>query len=1302
MNQFLSNKIIAGIVAVALLVGVGVLVSSGDTSSTTRNAALVVATPCTKPGQVTKVSKQSVVCAKTNTGSLWYATMKAKGKAQPCAKPGAIRQKSDIVWVCGVVKKKKLWQATQPLTALAAKGDLPSTTPATPDAPLNVDNAVLAEPAGIDTAATQTLEPAEPTALSLKTQPSGGVNALALETQPVVQLLDQRGSSISTAGITITAVSGRTDVVLSGNTTVTDAKGRAIFKTLSLTGIMGDIALTFTAPRLGLEGITSGNLVLAAGVATALVSDTTLGAVAAGQRFNQEYKLHLADSSGNVVAISGRDVVVSSSPEGLYGYTTVPTAKDGYVKFKDLTLAQTGITTLTFASGDLSTTSTVVVKPSNSQGLKITTEVSQAATNYIAFAQSPVVQLLDAEGNKVTTEGITVTATITQFPTNDADKVARLLGETATSKTNKDGVATFFGLGIKGLIGDYILGFTPDNGVTQPSDKTVTLKSGELNKLTMLTAAAGPEGDSTAGTWSLTQSPVIGLLDISNNEVTKSGVTVTAIVTGQDPTFSADTDAQGKATFPFAFNGTSAGDRTITYKASNVNNLTAEINLPLLTPVVKTVLALPSGKNTTSKEFTLTAPTSNSLGAWTYTSDKPTIATVTAAGAVKPTGDAGYTTITATQAATTKYTATTSEADLDIALTPTEVTRNVAYEFDKNITSAPFLPTTLPMSNSGGTWSYSGSPTTFATVTADGTVTPTGVPGKTKITATQAATTKYASGARSEVELTIMPTTYVTENVAYPSDKNTTSAPFLPTTPPTSNSGGTWSYSGSPTTFATVDARTGSVTPTGVPGTTTITATLAKTGKFESITSEATLVIALTPTEVTQNVAYEFDKNTYSFNPTTLPKSKRDGGWTYTSSNPAMVPVDATTGNVIPSASVAGTVTITATQAATPMYASATSTYTGIYQTIIGKTGPGGGKVFYAAEALQPWGRYLEAAPNDYQVNGLRSGVKWDCFGTTTGATATAIGTGKANTATIVTWCPTAGTAAHVAADYRGGGKSDWFLPSRGELNEMRPHRGEIGGFAQEFAPHYWSSSEDCAYSEYYQGIYRGPQGSGSECNSGYVRPVRAFGTVSVATTGTYQSIIGRTGPGGGIVFYVATEPFKCGVDMTADCKYLEAATTNGTTPSTWTQDTRAKWSCYGTNVMNTTQQTASVEFGRGRANTILITGASCNVSTSAASIAKAYNGGGKTDWFLPSKKELNELCKYARTQTTGNTAEICSKLGTLRSGFAQEFVPHYWSSSEINYNARTAWYQSFGGGNQDYYSTFKDMTYYVRPVRAF
>ena len=159
MSQFLSNKIIAGIVALALLIGVGVLISSGDTSTTTRNAALVVATPCTKPGQVTKVSKQSVVCATTNTGSLWYATMKAKGKAQACKSPGAIRKKSDIVWVCGVVKKKKLWQATRPLPPA-----LDSTQVATPEAPVVADNTVLADTKiPDDKVVTQVIEDVAPT-----------------------------------------------------------------------------------------------------------------------------------------------------------------------------------------------------------------------------------------------------------------------------------------------------------------------------------------------------------------------------------------------------------------------------------------------------------------------------------------------------------------------------------------------------------------------------------------------------------------------------------------------------------------------------------------------------------------------------------------------------------------------------------------------------------------------------------------------------------------------------------------------------------------------------------------------------------------------------------------------------------------------------------------------------------------------------------------------------------------------------------------------------------------------------------
>ena len=125
MNQFLSNKIIAGIVAVALLVGVGVLVSSGDTSSTTRNAALVVGTPCTKVGQVTKVSKQAVVCAALSPKNIWYPVLQEKKWI--CAKLGITRKQNGIFSVCGKNKSsRKRWFLTKPLMSNSNPG-LPTT-----------------------------------------------------------------------------------------------------------------------------------------------------------------------------------------------------------------------------------------------------------------------------------------------------------------------------------------------------------------------------------------------------------------------------------------------------------------------------------------------------------------------------------------------------------------------------------------------------------------------------------------------------------------------------------------------------------------------------------------------------------------------------------------------------------------------------------------------------------------------------------------------------------------------------------------------------------------------------------------------------------------------------------------------------------------------------------------------------------------------------------------------------------------------------------------------------------------------
>jgi len=209
--------------------------------------------------------------------------------------------------------------------------------------------------------------------------------------------------------------------------------------------------------------------------------------------------------------------------------------------------------------------------------------------------------------------------------------------------------------------------------------------------------------------------------------------------------------------------------------------------------------------------------------------------------------------------------------------------------------------------------------------------------------------------------------------------------------------------------------------------------------------------------------------------------------------------------------------------------------------------------------------------------------------------------------------------------------------------------------------------------------------------------------TAAAATTTTVASTcatggtcaVGSTGPGGGIVFYVAGSNFtSTGSDCNTACRYLEAAPApdGGDVSRSWATDA------------NSNQSTAvpapgatATGIGSGMANTNAIQAQTGNAAaTSAAVYAYDYSNGGKTDWHLPSKDELNELCKYARQQTTGNTSVTCASSGSLRSGFADG---DYWSSSENE--ATFSWFQVFPNGSQS--TTYKSMDdRRVRPVRAF
>ena len=127
----------------------------------------------------------------------------------------------------------------------------------------------------------------------------------------------------------------------------------------------------------------------------------------------------------------------------------------------------------------------------------------------------------------------------------------------------------------------------------------------------------------------------------------------------------------------------------------------------------------------------------------------------------------------------------------------------------------------------------------------------------------------------------------------------------------------------------------------------------------------------------------------------------------------------------------------------------------------------------------------LIAAPNN---QGL---TDWGCYGAgISGADGTAIGTGAQNTIDIMNGCSTAGIAARLCGDLVLGGYSDWYLPSKDELNKLYLNRVAIGGFASIY---YWSSTEGDNGDAWGQNFVNGNQNFANKYGSNSVRAVRAF-----------------------------------------------------------------------------------------------------------------------------------------------------------------------------------------------------------------
>ena len=407
----------------------------------------------------------------------------------------------------------------------------------------------------------------------------------------------------------------------------------------------------------------------------------------------------------------------------------------------------------------------------------------------------------------------------------------------------------------------------------------------------------------------------------------------------------------------------------------------------------------------------------------------------------------------------------------------------------------------------------------------------------------------------------------------------------------------------------------------------------------------------------------------------------------------------------------------------------------------VGDVGPGGGIVFYDAGSMQWWGRFLEAKTESTPANGIWGGsdlwedvkrhhVELNPFTMSEYFVGMKqLGIGWSNSL----WM-SFDSSSVVSRLANSAFSNDFYLPSKDELDVLYNYWKISGDKRLKYsAAPMWTSTEASATFAWYQLFQDGTQFTDAngiirklKSNKDYLKspvhkgsefapkPFQVIGIRTIPSTkriapqvGYYGTTItsneqcsnggdvticnvGDIGPGGGIVFYDAGKKEYWG-------RYLEIAP-----PSC--EGVRYPWRPSRNNktiYKNAQGKTAATwrllakGIGMGRFNTRAITN-NLGAGKYAAKYAEDLVCGGRDDWFLPSKDELDVAYNRLAQNRVGSKD---TPIGGFNKGY-------YWTSTD--YNNKTAWSQYFRDGQQfDRVQTMDGNKkppnpFRVRPIRAF
>jgi hypothetical protein len=255
------------------------------------------------------------------------------------------------------------------------------------------------------------VQPGQPAALAIRTQPGAVAVGSTFSAPPVVEVRDADNNLVTEGSVTITATVCCNGTPGTGASAASNG-GLATFSALTVVGRAGDYTISFSAT--GVRGATSSSFALRAGAASALGVQTAASGGGLNSAFATPLVLEVRDAGGNVITQPAFTVTGAITSGGGTLTNSTATSVSGVVTFASLRITGSpGARTLAFSAPGLSPLAVPITPCDASRGaaLSVTPTTLTLRGYRLGSAITDTVRVSDTVGSCQGLSGLTATTT---------------------------------------------------------------------------------------------------------------------------------------------------------------------------------------------------------------------------------------------------------------------------------------------------------------------------------------------------------------------------------------------------------------------------------------------------------------------------------------------------------------------------------------------------------------------------------------------------------------------------------------------------------------------------------------------------------------------------------------------------------------------------------------------------------------------------------------------------------------------------------------------------------------------------